>query len=156
MKFSKSTSTLLGTFIIAALVSACGTASAATVEPSPTEVPPCPVTPGVVAEPPDDPNADPFGNGPWVINEDQSIWVSPMGWMAGSNGNKVIWIRPAGSDLEITGQRLDGEAGELDASIPGGYSTGFEVMGLGFPSSGCWQMTATAGESRLEFVVDVK
>jgi hypothetical protein len=147
---------VISLLIIATLVSACGTASAAALETQPTEVPACPVTPTVVAEPPDDPNADPFGAGPWVINDDQTIWVSPVGWMAGSNGNKVIWIRPAGAELEVTGQWLDGEAGELDIQMPGGYSTGFQVMGLGFPSSGCWQVTAAAGDSRLEFVVDVR
>lgn len=58
--------------------------------------PDCRVTDAVRAEPPLDPNADPFGSGPWYVNSDQTIWA---GWdavrmRAGKKGNKVLWIRP--------------------------------------------------------------
>ena len=116
----------------------------------------CPVTPAVRAIPPDDPNADPFGDGPWLVNADRSLWAQwAGGWTASANGNKVIWIRPAGTSLQVAGRRLDGEAPPLRAEIPGGYGTGFQVSGLYFPASGCWSVTATAGDTQLEFVVAI-
>lgn len=155
---------------IALFTTACGTASVAAQEqptiipptntspapiPQPTTATGCPVTPAIVAEPPDDPNADPFGEGPWVINTANTMWVSPVGWTAGPDGNKVMWIRPAGTQLKITGQRLDGDSTPLEASIPDGYYTDFQVLGLMFPTAGCWQINATAGENSQEFVVEV-
>lgn len=49
------------------------------------------------------------------------------------------WFGPAGAELVITGQRLDGEASPLQASIPPGYGTRFQASGLSFPSEGCWE-----------------
>ncbi len=151
----------------ALFISACGAASAATpdvptpvpltdanaaLQPEPTTSD-CPVTPTIFAEPPDDPNADPFGSGPWIINAAHTMWVSLVGWTAGPDGNKVLWLRPAGTQLEVTGQRLDGDSEPLEADIPDGYYTDFQVLGLMFPTAGCWQISATAGENRQEFVV---
>jgi cytochrome c2 len=113
----------------------------------------CPVSPTIYEQPAKDPNADPFGHGPWVVNEERSIWVDlpPDGsWPAGE-GQKVMWIRPAGTDLVVDGRRLDGDAPPLEAVIPCCYPTGFQVTGLTFPAAGCWQVTATAGESWLDF-----
>jgi hypothetical protein len=117
----------------------------------------CPVTPTVIDTPPDDPNADPFGSGPWFINADKTIWAGPgpEHWAAGESGNKVIWIRPTGTQLEVSGQRLDADAPELEVWIPDGYLTGFQVTGMTFPTPGCWEVTATAGESELKFVVEI-
>ncbi|MFX3824768.1 hypothetical protein ACJBTM_10570, partial [Streptococcus suis] len=84
-------------------------------------------------------NADAFGFGPWYINADRTIWASVprAGWSAG--GDKVMWIRPAGSDLVVSGRRLDGEAPPLRADIPCCYPTGFQASGLIFPTGGCWE-----------------
>lgn len=111
----------------------------------------CPFSATIVDAPPDDSNADPFGNGPWFINSDQSIWIPAQLSMG---NNKLVWIRSAGTTGVITGKRLDAEAEPLAYTTPGGvgYPTGFEVGGLIFPTEGCWEVTATAGESRLEFV----
>lgn len=111
----------------------------------------CPFSVTVIEAPAKDPNADPFGSGPWFINADRSIWI-PAQLSAGDN--KLVWIRPAGTTGVITGQRLDAEAQPLEYNSPGGasYPTGFEVGGLMFPTEGCWEVTATAGESRLQFV----
>src|SRR5262245_20740462 len=79
----------------------------------------------VSAEPPRDPNADPFGYGPWYINESRTIWA---GWGAGrwlAGRNKALWIRPAGTRLKIEGQRIDGPAPELRTTIPCCHPTGF-------------------------------
>ncbi len=116
----------------------------------------CPVTQTFQDQPPDDPNADPFGFGNWHINADRTLWVGipPSGvWHTG--GEKVIWIRPAGTELVISGQRLDVEAEPLRVEAPCCYPTGFEVNGLYFPTEGCWEVIATAGEHELHFVIEV-
>jgi hypothetical protein len=164
--------------LVALLVSGCGTpdpsAAAPTSPPQPrTASPPqpttapaataaplattdCPVTRPVKDQPPDDPNADSFGRGYWYINADRTIWVGLPGnqtWRVG--GEKVIWIRPQGTELVITGERLDGPAPPLRADIPCCYPTGFQVTGLIFPTEGCWEVTAKAGDSELRFITKV-
>ncbi len=117
---------------------------------------PCDVTQPITAKPPDDPNAAPFGYGPWYINDDRSIWA---GWDAPrmrEGGNKVLWIRPRGTELRVSGRRLDAESPPLTARIPCCYPTGFQASGLVFPSAGCWEIKATAGASELVFVTEVK
>jgi len=116
----------------------------------------CTVTHAIKAKPADDPNADPFGYGPWYINGDRTIWA---GWDATrlrEGWNKVLWIRPQGTELRVSGRRLDAVAPPLTARIPCCYPTGFQATGLIFPSSGCWEIKATAGSSELTFVVEVK
>ena len=118
----------------------------------------CPATELVRAEPARDPNADPFGLGPWYINADRSIWAGwdAGHWVSGPKGNKVLWIRPQGTDLTVTGRRLDGnEATPLKADIPCCYPTGFQASRVYFPTSGCWEVTAKAGRSELKFVTKV-
>jgi hypothetical protein len=121
---------------------------------------PCPVTPTVREAPPRDPNADPFGPGPWYVNADRTLWAwagSETGtWVSGRGGNKVMWIRPRGTRLEVSGHRLDGNAKPLKASIPGGYFFTFQVTGLYFPAPGCWKVTAHAGASKIRFRTEVK
>jgi len=103
-----------------------------------------------------DPNADPFGSGPWYINTDRSIWVTAGRWVQGQEGNKVLWIRPQGTNLRVTARRLDGDEGTpLKADIPCCYPTGFQATKIYFPTSGCWEITATAGKSALKFVTKV-
>ena len=65
----------------------------------------CAVTQSIRDQPPKDPNADPFPFGPWYINADRTIWA---GWdaascVSGQKGNKVLWIRPQGTQLRVTG-----------------------------------------------------
>lgn len=117
----------------------------------------CPVTKPVWDQPPDDPNADPFGPALWHINDDRTMWVGVQPsrvWYTG--GEKVFWIRPAGSNLQVSGQRLDGDAEPLRVEIPCCYPTGFQVSGVYVPTPGCWEITATAGEHELRFVIEVK
>jgi hypothetical protein len=123
--------------------------------PSPAKSP-CAATPSVYAQPPDDRNASPFGNGPWYVNADKTIWA---GWDATrlqEGGNKVLWIRPQGTELHVSGHRLDARAAPLDAFVPCCYPTGFQATGLRFPTPGCWEVKATAGASALTFVTEVK
>jgi hypothetical protein len=126
--------------------------------PAPTAMPPstgCPVSKTVKDEPPKDPNADRFGFGDWYVNADRTIWVRNNSWKAGSDGNKVIWIRPAGTKLVITGRRIDAPASPPRATADRGYPTGFTVTGLYFESPGCWELTAKAGSKELHFVTEV-
>jgi hypothetical protein len=94
------------------------------------------------------------------VNEDRSIWASAY-WgeyhlRAGEEGNKVGWFRPAGAELEITGQRLDGEAPPLEAHASCCYPTRFQASGLYFPTEGCWEVIAKAQDKELSFVVRVE
>lgn len=117
----------------------------------------CAVTQPFQDEPPKDPLADPFGFGNWQINTDRTIWVGmPPDGSWGTGGEKVIWIRPAGTELRVSGQRLDGDAAPLQAEIPCCYLTGFQVTGLTFPSGGCWEVVANAGDHELRFVTWVE
>lgn len=119
--------------------------------------PACRATDALRAEPPRDPNADPFGSGPWYVNADRTIWA---GWdavrmKAGKKGNKVLWIRPAGTQLTVSGRRLDASAPPMKATIPCCYPTGFQASGLAFPTDGCWEIVAVAGSNELTFVTKV-
>jgi hypothetical protein len=124
-------------------------------QPTPTAS--CTVTPTVRETPPRDPNADPFGDGPWYVNADRTMWVynwSFPEWRQGLN-QKVMWIRPAGTELKVSGERLDGASASLEARIPCCYPTGFQVSTVTFPTAGCWKVTAKAGKHVLEFVTMV-
>jgi hypothetical protein len=166
-------------FLAALVLGGCGSSAsstggaAATVQPAmpnaqPTAAPApgagatataddCPVTEAIKDEPPKDPNSDPFGLGYWYVNADRTIWADvPESLSWGTGGEKVIWIRPQGTQLEISGQRLDGEAPQLRADIPCCYPTGFQVTGLTFPTGGCWEVTARAGTSELRVITWVK
>lgn len=107
--------------------------------------------------PPDDPSADPFGSGPWYLNEDRSIWAAWQPLVSGKAGNRIMWIKPPGLKIRITGRRLDGDAPPFEVERNSAYlSKGFEPNRLYFPVPGCWEVTATSGEEELVFVVEVK
>ena len=117
---------------------------------------------------PPDPNADSGGAAQdWYINSDRTIWVSVPagGWPAGGrvfsggrpvDGRKTYWVRPAGTQLFITGRRLDAQAPALEAHVPCCYPTGFQTVALFFPTDGCWEVTATARDRVLKFVTQVR
>ena len=113
------------------------------------------MTETIEGEPPRDPNASPFGFGAYHVNEDRSIWLGSRRWVAGK-GDKGIWIRPQGTQLEVTGRRLDGDAPPLSVRIPCCYPTGFQVTGMTFPTEGCWEVKAKAGDKEIRFVVVVE
>ncbi len=124
----------------------------------------CPVSEPVWAKPPDDSAVQGSPDyGYYYVNQDRSMWASAW-WTeaedyqlrASEDGIKVGWFRPAGAVLEITGQRLDGPAPPLEAHVPCCYPTRFQATGLTFPTEGCWEVTAKAGDSELSFVVSVE
>jgi len=123
----------------------------------------CPVTEPVWIKPPDDSavsNEPVFGY--YYVNEDQSILTSAW-WKeqdinylrVHEDGLKMGWFRPTGTELQITGRRLDGDAPPLESHVPCCYPTRFQATSLYFPTEGCWEVTAKAGESILKFIVTV-
>lgn len=56
----------------------------------------------------------------------------------------------------ITGRRIDGPAPPLEAHIPCCYESGFQIVGLHFPTAGCWEVLATSGEHELRFITNVR
>lgn len=124
----------------------------------------CPVTePEWLLAPDDAAVQGPPAYGYYYVNEDHTIWASAWWSKTGEaayhlragQDSKMGWFRPAGADLQITGERLDGQAPPLEADVPCCYPTRFQATGLYFPTEGCWEVTATAAGSSLAFVVRV-
>jgi hypothetical protein len=128
----------------------------------------CAESPMIRDSAPPDPNADPAGPSDWYINGDRTIWAGPVpagGWSAGGTlfsgggvvkGQKTYWVRPRGTQLVIAGRRLDASAPSVEAHIPCCYKTGFQAVGLFFPTEGCWEVTAKSGDSELQFITRVR
>jgi hypothetical protein len=124
----------------------------------------CPVTEPLWLKPPDDPAVqNPPQYGYYYASQDRSLLASAW-WTgeqesylrAGEDGVKVGWFRPAGTQLEIRGHRLDRQAPLLEAQVPCCYPTQFQATGLIFPTEGCWEVSAKAADSELVFVVWVE
>jgi len=96
-----------------------------------------------------------LGDGPWIINADRSIWVADQPYVADRIVN-TVWMRPANTELAITARRLDGNAPQLTVGPAAPYRTAYIAIDVRFPSSGCWEVTATAGDSQLTFVTKVR
>jgi hypothetical protein len=158
MEMNEMKQSLMHILFFVAILPSCAGGSRTPGAPSQQSNQTCPVTEVIYAVPPPDPNADPFDRlGPCYINGDRTIWA---GWdavrmVAGPQGNKVLWIRPWGTQLTVSGRRLDAEAPPPTADIPCCYPTGFQASGLTFPTEGCWEISAKAGNSQLTFVTRV-
>jgi hypothetical protein len=79
----------------------------------------------------------------------------------GALGIKVGWLVKVPALLEITGRRLDGPAPRARAYTS--YRTPYRDGDAGgqsnflvFPTPGCWQIVASAGQQSLTFVVAVE
>jgi hypothetical protein len=128
---------------------------------------PCSASPLSRDSAPRDPAADPVGPADWYINADRTIWAGPVpagGWSSGGilysgrgvvPGQKTYWVRPQGTPLVITGRRIDGPTAALEANVPCCYRTGFQIVALHFPTAGCWEVSAKAGDRELTFVTEV-
>lgn len=118
----------------------------------------CSVTEPTVAPVPTPSASDAYTPGAtdeWYMSADGQLLVSAnTRWQTGSN--KVIWYRPPGLQLEVSGRRLDADAPPLGVDIPEGYPWNLQVSALSFPTDGCWQIDARAGDSALSFVVAVE
>ena len=140
---------------------AAGIAIAALAQTTPEFLPefklPCHPSTTVFDTPPKDPSADPFGNGPWYVNEKRTLWAGWQPFASGTAGNRILWIKPRGAKIEIQGRRLDGDALSLKVERNSSYQEkGFEPNRLFFPEPGCWEITATSGKEELTFIVEVK
>jgi hypothetical protein len=107
--------------------------------------------------PPNAPSEEPLGSGPWYANEDRSLWAAWRPPVSGKAANPVLWIKPAGQTIEVTGRRIDGEARPFKVRSRAAYlEKGFEPGRLSFSTPGCWEVTATSGGKEWSFVVEVK
>lgn len=119
----------------------------------------CPVSQSITElapTPPADTPAprDPRGYGPWFRSTDGALWVEAHRvWVQGAA--KVHWIKPVGARVEVAGRRLDAEAPPLFADVPEGYPGDFQSSAFHFPTGGCWELTARAGQSSMRFVIQV-
>jgi len=107
--------------------------------------------------PPNAPSEEPLGHGPWYANEDRSLWAAWLPFAPGKAGNPVLWIKPPGQKIEVTGRRIDGEARPFKVRSRAAYlEQGFEPGRLYFSAPGCWEVTATSGGKEWSFVVEVQ
>ena len=117
----------------------------------------CPVSTPVTWQPPLAPGRDPLPEGPYFRSSDGRLATAAQpDWQTG--GMKVLWLKPVGSHLAVSGRRLDGEAPPLRAELPGpsAYRGDYEASGVFVPTAGCWEVEARAEGSVLRFVVLVK
>jgi beta-lactamase regulating signal transducer with metallopeptidase domain len=96
-----------------------------------------------------------LGNGPWIINQDRTIWAADQPYIANRVVN-TVWMRPSNTELKISARRLDGDAPQLTVGPAAPYRTGYIAVGVVFPAPGCWEVTATAGESTLTYITRVQ
>lgn len=121
----------------------------------------CPVTQPNGSLPPHEtvPSQYYLGNGElWtVLWPDGKVYMLPENQKAdGSFDMKWGFYRGVTGPLTVEGHRLDADADPLRADIPDGYGdTGFQVTGLIFPTTGCWEVTAHVGDASLTFVTEV-
>ncbi len=111
------------------------------------------------------PGNDPIRGSAWYISSDRTIWALWARFRArpeGAIGQKIMWFRPRGTDLRIAGRRLDGLAPPLEVEVRphhpselSGSGLRFQPARLRFPTAGCWEVTASAGEHSLRFVTEV-
>jgi beta-lactamase regulating signal transducer with metallopeptidase domain len=96
-----------------------------------------------------------LGDGPWIINEDRTIWASDQPFVA-KRTVTTVWMRPASTELAIVARRLDGDSPQLTVGPAQPFQTAYIAIGVTFPAAGCWEVTATAGASKLTFVTKVR
>ena len=134
--------------------------AARAVNVAPPSIPPpppfnCKVTTSEVAMKTSTLEKSALGNGPWLINPDRTIWAADQPYVANRSVN-TVWMRPANTELIITARRLDGDAPELTVGPAAPYSTGYIAIGVVFPAAGCWEVTGSAGNSKLTFITRVR
>jgi hypothetical protein len=133
----------------------------------------CPVTtpPAIAVPPPPSAGVGPnpnltfrAGSGSFLYGNDALIVTLPNdGTIHASDlsrgltgGVKFAWWRTAHGDLVIETRRLDALTPSQSADVPTGYGdTGFQVSGLNFSATGCWQVSGTVSGKTLTFVVNV-
>jgi len=120
----------------------------------------CAVTEPNGSTPPSEQPSEYFlGNGElWTaLWPNGKIYMLPTDKMSdGSFNIKWSFWRGVSGALTVEGHRLDAEDSAIRADITEGYGdTGYQVLALTFPSTGCWEVTGRVGESSLTFVTEV-
>lgn len=134
--------------LMAALAALVGCALAGSPEPTARRAPACEATsPTQAPEPTRSPlsplHRDPLPTERWHRSPDGAVWAAASVFEGlGAGRAKVLWIKPVGARLEVTGQRLDGLSPPLQAELPEGYPGDFQASVLVFPSEGCWVVEA--------------
>jgi hypothetical protein len=91
----------------------------------------------------------------WWASDDRRIWASRADRMYVGD-NKVLWERPLGEKLEVTGQPVGAQGIDVTASVPAGYEQlDYQASGVSFPVAGCWLVIARAGATELRIVTEV-
>lgn len=99
----------------------------------------------------------------WVALPQNGIWAS-LPHNLSSYTQKIPWWREGYNwenepqpDLVVTGERLDAKAPPLNASTANGsYAADMGsamMMGVDFPTLGCWKITGKYKDAELSFVV---
>ncbi|MGE5222085.1 MAG: hypothetical protein ACM3PY_06590 [Omnitrophica WOR_2 bacterium] len=94
-------------------------------------------------------------SGSWYRNPDGSIWIGTPASGAHKGENQFNWVVPAGAQVQISGMRLDIMAAPMTANLPSAGSGGIFTGTLDFPTDGCWQVAAQAGEKTAQFILYV-
>ncbi len=116
------------------------------------------------------PAGGPRGKTDWYANADRTIWATFWGWdfVRGPDqsdpktgyvpGQKALWYKPSAHPIVVTGRRIDGAAPPLvyDISFNPRPRGPIQPSRVYFPTAGCWEVDAKAGDSELRFVVLVK
>jgi hypothetical protein len=121
----------------------------------------CEITEPSTSVPAVDQEGFPFPRGRWYINAERTMWagifaLAGRALEADGPGHSILWIRPAGADLSVTGQRLDGASPPMRAVLGLVVRDRYVASKVHFPVPGCWEITAIAGGSRLSFVARVE
>ena len=127
--------------------------------------PSCPVTLPNRSRPPGQPrHVSWYGNGLlWAGVERDGTYTVPPDQVGadGTIGNKLLWVTtPPWEKPAISGERIDAAAPPLQAL---GVNTGSfagaanpsHMSPVGFPSAGCWRLTARLRDLSLVYVVQV-
>jgi hypothetical protein len=82
----------------------------------------CEITEPSTSVPAVDQEGFPFPRGRWYINAERTMWagifaLAGRALEADGPGHSILWIRPAGADLSVTGQRLDGASPPMRAVL---------------------------------------
>ena len=117
----------------------------------------CLVTPPSDERPPSQLVAS-WSGSKWYHSLDRKIWIAydNIARHAAGGPGKVLWVKPEGAELTVTGRRLDGEAPPLEVEVAPYYrEQNLNPSGISFPTAGCWEIEARTDASVLRIVVEV-
>ena len=154
-----------GTYALAGWCRRCGTFVVGRARLKIEAPPSCPVTLPNWSRPPGQPrHVTWYGNGLlWAGVERDGTYAVPADQVGadGTISNKLLWVTtPPWRKPTISGERIDAAAPPLQVL---GVNTGSfsgaanpsHMSPVGFPTAGCWRLTARLGDLSLVYVVQV-